>query len=231
MRLYMPDMNAVSDKRVRLDKDQENYVKVRRIEIGEEIVLFNEQDGDWAGILSDGKHVVLQSQKRPVQNLCDLWLIQALIAKDRFAMVAEKSTELGVAALLPVTTRYTQGVNLNLERTQQHMIEASQQCERNVIPELQKTQGLLALLVGWDATRTLYVAMERADAPTAAKVFAPGKAAILIGPEGGFNEEEKEILAQHKSVKFFSLGPRILRAETAAITSLSIWQAIVGDCA
>ena len=230
MRLYMPDMNAAADKRIRLDKEQENHVKVRRIEMGEEIVLFNEHDGDWAGILADSKHVVLQAQKRPVQNVPDLWLIQALIAKDRFAMVAEKATELGVAALLPITTRYTQGVNLNLDRTQQHMIEAAQQCERNVIPELKKTQGLLALLSAWDATRTLYVAMERMDAASAAKTFTSDKAAILIGPEGGFSEEEKEILAQHRAVKFFSLGPRILRAETAAITALSVWQSAAGDC-
>ncbi len=230
MRLYIPDLNGAPHARVRLDKEQENHVKVRRLGAGDAIILFNETQGDWTGALEDSRNVVLSKQVRTPMAVPDIWLVQALIAKDRFAFIAEKATELGIAALQPVTTRYTQGATLNEERTHQHLIEASQQCERNVIPELKKTQGLLSLLQGWDKTRTLYVAMEREDAPSAAKALTAKKAAILIGPEGGFSDEEKQLMTSHDAVRLFSLGPRILRAETAAVAALSVWQSVAGDC-
>lgn len=231
MRLYVSDLNAAAHARIRLNKEQENHVKVRRLGAGDEIILFNETHGDWKGALEDARYVVLEKQSCPPMPVPDIWLVQAVIAKDRFAFVVEKATELGVAALLPVTTRYTQGATLNEERTHQHLVEACQQCERNVIPELKSVQGLLSLLTGWDKSRTLYVAMEREEAAPAAKVLTATKAAILIGPEGGFSDEEKQLLAQHEAVTFFSLGPRILRAETAAIAALSVWQSVAGDSA
>lgn len=226
MRLYVPDITASKDLAVLLSKEQANHVKVRRFERGEEIILFNEKNGDWIGVLETDKVVRLQRQVKAPQALRDIWLLQPLLAKERFAMVAEKATELGVAAFYPITTRFTQGASLNAERTAQHLIEASQQCERTSIPQLQNLQSLTSLLRAWDAARVLYVAMERDVAKPAAQVFETSSAAILVGPEGGFSDEEKELLQKHAAVKFFSLGDTILRSETAAIAALAIWQSV-----
>ena len=227
MRLYYPDLAAAEDKLIALSKEQANHVKVRRLARGDDIILFDEMDGDWIGQLETDKAVRLRRHYRSPWPVADLWLAQPLLPKERFAFVAEKATELGISVLLPVTTRYTQGGALNEARTHQHMIEAAQQCERTSIPQLKPLQTLTGMLSAWDAKRTLYVAMERVhDVPSAAKLFGVGPAAILVGPEGGFSDEEKALLKSHPQVKAFSLGVHILRSETAAIAALAVWNSV-----
>lgn len=232
MRLYCPNITAAAHQDVIITKDQANHLKVRRINRGETITVFNEEIGDWAAIVGGDKLLVMQKQIRPPQPVPDVWIVQPLLAKDRFALVTEKITELGAAAFYPVTTRYTQGSQMNAERTQQHLIEAAQQCERTAVPRLEKLQSLTQLLRNWPDDRVLFVALEREDPQPLKRVLAAhaaDKVAFLTGPEGGFDAEEKQLLLAHPHVKAFSLGPRILRAETAIIGALSVWQATRGD--
>ena len=160
----------------------------------------------------------------------DFTLCAALIKKPRFDLLLEKATELGVGRIQPVLTRRGVADKLNLERAQAIVTEAAEQCARTALPELAEPAKLDALLARWETSRALFFADELGGEPAAAAFAAhSGPAALLIGPEGGFDDAERAAIRAHPAARPVSLGPRILRAETAAIAAAALWMATAGD--
>ncbi len=214
-----------------LSGPQAHYlVSVMRLKLGDPVKLFDGLSGEWLALATRiGKRDInlrIEVQLRPLEDVPDLWLLAAPIKKARIDMVAEKACELGVARYQPVITRRTVIERLNLDRLRAHMIEAAEQCDRTTVPELADPIKLPALIMNWPSERALYFADENGG-----EVFSPspGPAAILIGPEGGFDDEERAMIRALPQARAISLGPRILRAETAAFAAVSIWMATVGD--
>ena len=210
-----------------------NYLgNVLRLGVGDRVKLFDDRSGEWlAEIEEAGKRKVavrVTDHLRPREPVPDLWLLFAPIKRGRIYWLVEKATELGVARLVPALTRRTIVDRINLERLRAHAIEAAEQCERTALPELAEPQKLDALLRAWPADRALYFADE-AGGDVLAGAAAAGPAAILIGPEGGFTEDEREAVRALPQARAISLGPRILRADTAAVAALSIWMSAAGD--
>jgi len=203
---------------------------VLRLGPGDKVKLFDDRSGEWlAEIVEAGKKRVMlavRERLRERETVPDLWLLFAPVKRGRIDWLVEKATELGVARLAPVLTRRTVVDRLNLDRLRAHSIEAAEQCERTALPELVEAQKLAALIEAWPAERTLYFADEGGAPPFAP---APGPAAILIGPEGGFTDEEREAVRALPQARPVSLGPRILRADTAALAAISLWMAAAGD--
>jgi 16S rRNA (uracil1498-N3)-methyltransferase len=196
------------------------------------VKLFDDRTGEWlAEIVDAGKKRVtlrIAGKLREREAVPDLWLLFAPIKRGRIDWIAEKASELGVARLVPVITRRTVVDRLNAERLFAHMVEAAEQCERTALPSLAEAVKLETLLAGWPADRTLLFADEQGGEPLAAAA-APGPAAILVGPEGGFTPEEREAIRALPQARPVSLGPRILRADTAAVAAVSVWMAAAGD--
>lgn len=220
---------------VRLDGPQAHYLlRVMRVAEGEAVILCDDATGEWAGRVSHaGKRDLsldLVERLRPREQVPDLWLCAALLKKDRFDLVLEKATELGVRRIQPVLMRRCVADKLNLERARAVVIEAAEQCARTALPELAEPVKLDALLRDWPAERTLFFADELGGGPAAAAFLAhKGPAALLIGPEGGFDDAEREAVRALPPAQPITLGPRILRGETAAIASIALWMGSVGD--
>lgn len=220
-----------------LGKDQSHYLaNVMRARPGDDVLVFNGRHGEWRGRLeSVGKNAVamtLEAQMRPQAAEPDLWLLAAPIKKDCIDLVAEKAAELGASALWPVITRRTVMSRVNTERLAAHMVEAAEQCERLTVPQVMEPVALDRVLADWDGARTLLFLDESGGGAPLARVLAglpDGPLAVLVGPEGGFAPEERSLLARQPFARPVGLGPRILRAETAAIAALAIVQAIRGD--
>jgi 16S rRNA (uracil1498-N3)-methyltransferase len=172
--------------------------------------------------------LAIEEKLREREAVPDLWLLFAPIKKGRIDWLIEKATELGIAKLQPVITRRTIVDRLNLDRLRAHAIEAAEQCDRTALPTLEEPVKLDALLRNWDPDRTLIFADENGGAPIA-EVARKGPAAILIGPEGGFTDEERESIGAMPGACPVGLGPRILRADTAAAAAIAVWMAAVGD--
>lgn len=209
-------------------------VSVMRMKVGSPVKLFDNVSGEWlaeATIIGKRDMILrVTGRLRPLEKVPDLWLLAAPIKKARIDLVAEKACELGVARYQPVVTRRTVIERLNLERLRSHMIEAAEQCGRTALPELGEPVKLLPLLRSWTEDRILYFADEAGGTPFAeATTGRVGPAAILVGPEGGFDDEERKAIRALPQAVPISLGPRILRAETAAIAALAIWMANAGD--
>jgi len=212
---------------------------VLRLGGGAEIALFNGRDGEWRGRIDGiGKGrclAALEERTRGQQPEPDLWLVFAPVKRARIDYLVEKATELGVAALYPVRTQRTIVERVNLERLQANAVEAAEQTERLTVPKVHPPETLTALIASWPQTRRLIVCDERGRAPPIADVVAglrerlAAGAAVLIGPEGGFTETELDGLANLPFVNAVSLGPRILRADTAALAALAVFQALAGD--
>ena len=206
---------------------QAHYLgSVMRQGAGAELRLFNGRDGEWLGRLdSIRKDRAMLRAIRPVRAQVaepDLWLVFALVKRDATDLIVRAATELGVSALVPVLCARSQAARINPDRLLAIATEAAEQCERLSVPALHAPMGLAALLAHWDGGRCRVVAAERQDAPV---VQAPGgPAALLVGPEGGFTPEELTLLSRAPFVRFATLGPRILRAETAAIAGLALLQ-------
>ncbi len=214
-----------------LDGAQANYLlSVMRLKGGDAVRCFDDSTGEWAAeIVSTGKRdarLRMVAHLAPREPVPDLWLVAAPIKRQRIDWLAEKACELGVARLSPVITRRTVIDRLNLDRLRAHMIEAAEQCGRTALPLLDEPVKLAALLRDWPADRTLWFADETGGARFAP---TPGPAAILIGPEGGFDAAEREAIRALPQARGISLGPRILRAETAALAAVSLWMAAAGD--
>lgn len=220
---------------LRIDGPPAHYlIQVMRMKAGDPVKLFDDRTGEWLGIAQAvGKRdLVLDvtDKLRDREPVPDLWLCAAPIKKGRVDWVAEKACELGVARLAPVLTRRAVVDKLNLDRLRSHMIEAAEQCGRTALPELVEPVKLPALLRDWPEGRTLFFADETGGIPAAQAMQAhKGPAAILVGPEGGFGAEERDAIRAHPATVGIGLGPRILRAETAAAAAVSLWMATAGD--
>jgi 16S rRNA (uracil1498-N3)-methyltransferase len=204
-----------------------------RLASGAPILLFNGQDGEWRAILTDaskrGAIATCDSRTRPQHMPPDLWLLFAPIKKARTDFIVEKAVELGAARILPVHTRHTNSERIRQDRLQAHAVEAAEQCGATYVPEVAELVPLDRLLAQWPEGRRLYWCDEAAIGQPATLTHATGPAAILIGPEGGFSTEEAIRLRNRPGVTTLSLGPRILRADTAAVAALTLWQAACGD--
>ena len=221
------------DARVELDASQVNYLgNVLRMKVGAELLLFDGVSGEWlARIAEAGKRrmaLTVERRTREAETIPDVWLAFAPVKRARIDWLVEKATELGAARLIPVTTQRTVVERLNLDRLRAHVIEAAEQCGRTVLPELDEPVPLARLLKQRDQARTLYFADENGGEP-AAGAFKPGAAAILTGPEGGFTDAERAAIRSAANGVAISLGPRILRAETAALAALAAYMTVAGD--
>lgn len=231
-RLYVdPPLSA--GVAVGLDGGQANYLgNVLRLKEGGEVLLFDGVNGEWlARVVELGKKRMIlgvAEATRPQEGVPDLTLAFAPIKKGRIEFLVEKTVELGVARLEPVITQRTIVDKLNLERMRSHIVEAAEQCGRTALATIAEPLKLAAWLKGLDAGRTLYFADETGGAPAAA-AFVVGPATILIGPEGGFTPEEGEAIRALPNAHAISLGPRILRAETAALAAVTTYMALAGD--
>ncbi|MDH7639512.1 16S rRNA (uracil(1498)-N(3))-methyltransferase [Sphingomonas oryzagri] len=214
-----------------LDSTQANYLlNVMRLKAGEAVRCFDDQTGEWAAELcSAGKRdarLRMVTHMTPREPVPDLWLVAAPIKRQRIDWMAEKACELGVDRLVPVLTRRAVVDKLNLDRLRAHTIEAAEQCGRTALPALEEPAKLDKVLRDWPADRTLYFADETGGEPFRP---TPGPAAILIGPEGGFDPAEREAIRALPQARGISLGPRILRAETAALAAAAVWMSHAGD--
>jgi len=217
-----------------LDEGPSHYLlHVLRAKPGNHVLLFNGRGGEWLaeiGQLSKrGVIATCVKQTRPQSVGPDVWLAFAPIKKTPADYLVQKATELGASCLLPVYTRRTIITRVNLERMAANAAEAADQSERLTVPEIRAAIDLDKLLGAWPKDRILYFCDEGGDAKPLAQVAQPGPAAILTGPEGGFDPAEREMLRAQPFVVPVTLGPRILRADTAALAALSVWQSAAGD--
>jgi 16S rRNA (uracil1498-N3)-methyltransferase len=200
---------------------------VMRQAVGARLRLFNGGDGEWAASIDTLKRdravFVVETLLRAQRPEIDIWLAFAPLKRDPTDLVAQKATELGASALLPVFTARTNASRIAEARMASIAIEAAEQCERLTVPRIEPATRLPELLAGWPPDRPLFAAIERADA--AMLRGHPGPCGLLVGPEGGFAPAELELLSRYSFVHAVSLGSRILRAETAAIAGLVLLQA------
>ncbi len=219
---------------VRVEGNQAHYLaKVMRIAPGKIVILCDDTTGEWAAEVTEvGKrHVTLEPKAhlRPREAVPNIWLCPALLKKDRFDLVLEKATELGVAEIRPVITRRCVADKLNLERARAIVTEAAEQCARTTLPSIVEPITLDRLLADWPPERVLFFADEAGGEPAAAAFAQSSRAAILTGPEGGFDDAERAAIRVNPSARAITLGPRILRGETAAIAALALWMGTAGD--
>ncbi len=231
-RLFV-DARLDAVKRIELYDAQAHYLgNVLRLGEGGRALLFDGASGEWlAEIVAAGKKRMILSiiePTRPQEPVPDLWLAFAPVKKGRVDWLVEKAVELGVARLLPVVTQRTIVDKLNLERMRAHIVEAAEQCGRTAVASIDKPIKLDALLKTRNCDRTLYFADEAGGAPVA-NAIAPAPALILTGPEGGFTPDEAMAIRCAPNAKAISLGPQILRAETAALTAIAAWMVLAGD--
>ena len=235
-RLYV-DQPLASKILVSLEQEQTHYLRnVLRIVVGDHVSIFNGKDGEWLATIQEmGKsrcQLSLVEQRREQVSEPDLWLIFAPIKRAHLDFMIEKASELGVSRLLPVITRHTDVSRTNTERMVAIATEAAEQCERLSIPLVSEPAKLEQILSQWPQDRRLIVGAESGPAQNIGAVLGglKGKpAAVLIGPEGGFSPEELELLRRCPFAIMAGLGPRILRADTAAISALACWQSTCGD--
>lgn len=220
---------------VPLTEAQAHYLfGVMRLGVGARVALFNGRDGEWtaevARAAKRGGDLACIEQAAPQLNPPDLWLLFAPIKKTRTDFIVEKAAELGAARIIPVQTDFTNSERIRQDRLQAHAVEAAEQCGGTFVPEVSDLVPLAKLLAGWDGARRILWADESLAGPAETLAgLAPGPWAILIGPEGGFSEPERARLRGLPFVTPVSLGPRILRADTAACAALTLWQAALGD--
>lgn len=236
IRLYL-DSVLSSAQQVELTTDQAHYINnVMRLAVGDPVILFNEQSGEWAAQIVEARKkrcvVEISDKLRDPEATPDLWLCFAPIKKQRLDFIIEKATELGVSSLQPVITRHTIVSKIRTDRLHAQAIEASEQCERLNIPDVKDAVSLAQLIKDWPEERRLFVLDERGGAlpiHEALMAHREGPHAFLTGPEGGFETSELDLLRKLPFVTPISLGPRILRADTAALAAISCWQSVIGD--
>ena len=226
-----------TDAQIALGHEQSHYLSsVMRRQPGDALLLFNGADGEWLGIVLDvrKKAVVLQVKEKVREQVAapDLELVVALVKRARLETIVEKAAELGAARVRLVITERTNADHAKVGRLQAIAVEAAEQTGRLDVPEVAEPVKLPRLIQGWDEGRRLLFCDEGGDSPPALEALAgqpAGPWAVLIGPEGGFSPLEREVLRALPYATPASLGPRILRADTAAIAELTLWQAALGD--
>jgi 16S rRNA (uracil1498-N3)-methyltransferase len=241
IRLYVPDpLGAGAD--IAVSPEQARYlVAVMRRAVGDEVTLFNGRDGEWRAVLAEvskrGCRLRVEARTREQSSGPDLDLIVALVKRTRLETIVEKATELGARRIRLVVTDFTNSDHANVARLRAIAIEAAEQTGRLDAPDVLAAEKLVRLLDAWEPGRRLMFCDEAGDAfPALAALAGPAPAgtpgwAILIGPEGGFSPDERRRLRALAFVTPVTLGPRILRADTAAISALTLWQAALGDWA
>jgi 16S rRNA (uracil1498-N3)-methyltransferase len=221
-----------------LSATQAHYLRhVLRLEAADKVALFNGVDGEWTAVIAGfGKgwaSVDVTARRRPQVAEPDLWLLFAPVKRARLDYLVQKAAELGTSRLIPVMTERTNVARVNVERLAANVVEAAQQTGRLSVPEVTAPASLMEALNDWDPARQLMVCDETGKGPPVMTALAAAKRggpwAILIGPEGGFAAAELDALRNLPFVVPVSLGPRLLRADTAAVAALSCWQAILGD--
>jgi 16S rRNA (uracil1498-N3)-methyltransferase len=235
-RLYV-DAPLAFDKPVEAERAQANYLlNVLRLSAGSNVLLFNGRDGEWLGRLEpDGRkacRIVPVRQTRPQPQPQDLWYCFAPLKQARLDYMVQKAVEMGAGVIRPVITRHTQVTRLNIERMQANAIEAAEQCGILAVPRCAEPVALHQLLEEFGSGRALVFCDESAADADAIDLLRPihGRPlAVLVGPEGGFSEEERRMLAACDFVTAIPLGPRILRADTAGVAALALVQAVAGD--
>lgn len=241
IRLYVTG-DLAPGGRLDLAADQAHYLQhVMRLRIGDELALFNGRDGEWRAkieTLAKGRCAVTLSAQVAAQTTePDIWYLFAPVKRARLDYMVQKATELGASKIWPVVTRHTMVSRVNIDRVHTYAVEAAEQCGRLTMPEVGDSLPLPKVIEGWDPQRKLLFCDEGGGVETLAKALRgfEGKPrqpwALLIGPEGGFEQRERELLRRQNFVIPVSLGPRILRADTAAVAALALWQMILGDWA
>ncbi|MBL4908213.1 MAG: 16S rRNA (uracil(1498)-N(3))-methyltransferase [Sneathiella sp.] len=237
VRLFI-DADLINDSGVVLDRAQAHYVStVMRKQVGETLVLFNGRDGEWLGHLQEIKknHALVHITEllRPQVEEADIQLFFAPVKKIQTSLIIQKATELGVKEIIPVQTIRTNADRMKAEKLQLQAIEAAEQSERLTVPIIQEIQKLDQVLKNLEDDRALVFCHERYDGKDAVSVLGSVKGitkwAVLVGPEGGFTDEERKRIMSCDQAHTLSLGPRILRAETAVIAALTLLQALQGD--
>ncbi|MGR3494422.1 16S rRNA (uracil(1498)-N(3))-methyltransferase [Citreimonas sp.] len=220
---------------VPLTREQAHYLfGVMRLTEGAEVAVFNGADGEWRAVVAEAgkKGGVLNcvTQAVPQGEPPDLWLCFAPVKKARTDFIVEKAVEMGVRRILPVATEFTNSERFRQDRHQANAVEAAEQCGATFVPEVAELVRLDRLLADWPRERHLMFCDEtRAGPATTLAGAQQGPWAILIGPEGGFSAPERARLATLKTAHAVSLGPRVLRADTAAVAAMTLWQAALGD--
>lgn len=219
--------------RVELDQGQANYLgNVMRLGEGAEVLLFDGSSGEWLGRVAEAGRkrmtLTVERRTREAEAIPDVWLAFAPVKRTQTDWLVEKATELGAARLMPVITQRTIVERVKTERLDSIAIEAAEQCGRTVLPRIDEPVALARFLEARDSERTLYFADEGGGEP-AASAFKRGPAMVLTGPEGGFTDQERALIRAADNAVAVSLGPRILRAETAALAGLAAFMAVAGD--
>lgn len=234
IRLYI-DHPMAKGQPVPVEAAQAHYLSgVMRLRVGDDISVFNGRDGEWsARIVQAGKRggsLEIGAQTAPQRDPPDLWLLFAPIKKARTDFIVEKAAEMGAARIQPVQTEFTNSERIRQDRLQAHAVEAAEQCGGTYVPGVGDLAPLSRVLDGWDAQRRILWADEAMAGPVQTLTELPrGPWAILVGPEGGFSDAERARLSAMPVVTRISLGPRILRADTAAVAAMTLWQAVLGD--
>ncbi len=237
IRLFV-NQEIATRQSIELDAAQSHYlIRVMRQQQGDVITIFNSTDGQWQASIShaDKKHCVLHVDQctRTVSIEPDVWLCFAPVKHQALHNIIEKGTELGVSVFQPVRTERTVVHRLNYEQLQKNAIEAAEQCERLSVPNIQEMVSLPELLQHWDLSRTLFYCDETGKGSPIAQALRPlpalTPAAFLIGPEGGFTPHEFDSITQHSFATAVTMGPRILRADTAALAALTCYMNLKGD--
>ncbi len=243
-RLYVED-DLAAQAVVAADQPQSHYLRnVLRLDMGGEVILFNGRHGEWLARLQPGGggEATLEAveQLRPQADPPDLWLVFAILKRARLDFLVEKATELGVAELRPVITRHTVVRRVNGPHLRARCVSAAQQTERMNVPEVRGAEKLKSALENWPPGRWLLFCDESGEGPPIAEALTDlrqrediprggGQWAVLTGPEGGFSPTELDALHKLPFAMAVGLGPRVLRADTAALAALACWQAILGD--
>jgi 16S rRNA (uracil1498-N3)-methyltransferase len=234
IRLYL-DGSITKEQEILFNKDQSHYLyKVMRLKIGDTLDIFNGCDGAWkVEIIEIGKKItrgIVHEQTQIQFNPPDIWLLFAPIKKNRTSLIIEKATEMGAARIIPVKTDFTNAERIKRANLHAHAVEAAEQCKGTFIPIVEKLTNLNNILDNWPKDRHILYCDETLSGTKVEKPNKPfSKWAILVGPEGGFSSEEQALLNNHKQTFPISLGPRILRADTAVVAALSFWQNNFGD--
>lgn len=234
IRLYV-DHPLGAGQSVPLTRDQAHYLfGVMRLGVGDGLLLFNGAQGEWLAHIAEtgkrGGRLAVADQTGSQQNPPDLWLCFAPIKKARTDFIVEKAAEMGAARIVPVQTDFTNAERIRRDRLQAHAVEAAEQCGGTFVPEVADLTRLDRLLTAWPAPRRLMVCDEaRAGDGRDLSGATAGPWAILIGPEGGFSPAERARLGGLPHAQIVSLGPRILRADTAAVAAMTLWQTTLGD--